>query len=171
MTADGDGAGAVLSSKGSEPGPKEESAEALASTMLAMWERSGGGGINPDVAKKVTSEHIGQALKNADKGQERWIADRKDERRAGFWVSVLVILSAVSVIFLLVLTSNEAILSEHLDAVIASLVAGVAGYGFGESRSTGGRARRTGPRATEESPAFPAVDRYRPGMVRLWPPI
>lgn len=71
---------------------------------------------------------------DADEAHARMVDDRRDERRTGLFFASLVVVAVVAIVFLLVLTGNQALLDEHLDVALA-LVAGVTGgYGLGKGR-------------------------------------
>jgi hypothetical protein len=72
---------------------------------------------------------------DADETHARFLADQRDgRRRAGLFFASLVVLAGVAVVFLLVLTGNQALLDEHLDAALALVAGGTGGYGLGKSR-------------------------------------
>lgn len=112
----------------------------MAQMVMAMWQQTGSGGINPDVAKKITGEHITQALKNADTAHERYSGDRKDARSKWVAVFVISVAATLGLVGMMLWTGNAALLEAHFDALAALFAGGFGGYGFGRRLADQGSA-------------------------------
>ena len=95
--------------------------------VVAAWVRQQPPpGPHPDIASKVTSEHVSQSLEMVEAHDRRLLEDRKDQRTHALRQNVIVAAAVVGSIAMLVFSENAPLLSDILRWAVP-LAAGVVG--------------------------------------------
>ena len=132
--SDEEGGGAVVGA-GPSQGEGHKQRTEIVETALAMYRQDGDSGISPEVARNLRPEHIDKALDHADNSHRRLGEDRKDSRRFKFYVFLGGVGLVISIVALLLFTSNSQILQDNLDVVLSFAAGAIGGYGLGSRNS------------------------------------
>lgn len=115
-------------------GSSEAAKEPFMQMAAAFFQQGGGSAINPEVASKVTSEHITQILKTQSDLNELQLEDRKGQRKQGVTLSIIGCAFLLLLVGLLVWTGNPALTEDVVKAIVFGGAGFAGGYGIGRRR-------------------------------------
>lgn len=104
--------------------------------VVAAWVRQQPhAGPHPDIASKVTSEHVSKSLEMVDAHDRRVLDDRKDQRKHSLRQNAVLALTLVVGIGMLVFSGNAPLLSDILQWAIPLAAGAVGGFGWAKRRT------------------------------------
>lgn len=102
--------------------------------FMAAFQSGPIAGVSPQIAEKVTSEHIGKIFDNEDRHSERVLDDRKDGRKHLTIVTSLVLTFVLASIALFVFTGNAELSASLIRDMMIFGAGGLGGFGYGHFR-------------------------------------
>lgn len=99
--------------------------------MAAAWFQSSGH-FNPDIASKVSSEHITQMFRNDDAQNARVAQDRRESRRSFLILVGIGASFLLGLVGILVFSNNADLVRDIVQIVMSAGAGGLGGYGIGK---------------------------------------
>ena len=91
-------------------------------------------GPHPDIASKVTSEHVSQSLEMVEAHGRRVLEDRKDQRKHSLRQNVILAVTVAGSIAMLVFSGNAPLLGDILQWAVPLAAGVVGGVGWAKRR-------------------------------------